>query len=75
MPFSIVGQAIATPCAGSNIIDTATGKNHFPPYVTLERDGVKIVVLGMITPADPDVAVRNLWKGLRFDDMETTARK
>lgn len=38
------------PVLGANIIETATGKTHFPPYVTLERDGVRIVVLGMITP-------------------------
>ena len=41
----------------------------------LERDGVKIVVLGMITPAIPVWLSENLWKGLRFDDMEETARK
>ena len=60
---------------GANIIDTATGKTHFKPYEVLERDGVKIVVLGMITPAIPVWLSENLWKGLRFDDMEETARK
>lgn len=63
------------PVLGANIIDTATGETHFPPYVALERDGVKIVVLGMITPAIPVWLSENLWKGLRFDDMEDTARK
>ena len=33
------------PVLGANIIDTATGKNHFPPYVTLERDGVPSCVI------------------------------
>ena len=32
-------------------------------------------VLGMITPAIPAWLSENLWKGLRFDDMEETARK
>ena len=63
------------PVLGANIIDTAKGETHFPPYVALERDGVKIVVLGMITPAIPVWLSENLWKGLRFDDMEDTARK
>ena len=63
------------PVLGANIIDTATGKTHFKPYEVLERDGVKIVVLGMITPAIPVWLSENLWKGLRFDDMEETARK
>lgn len=58
------------PILGANIIDTVTGKTHFKPYEVLERDGVKIVVLGMITPAIPVWLSENLWKGLRFDDME-----
>lgn len=33
------------------------------------------MVLGMITPAIPVWLSENLWKGLRFDDMEETARK
>lgn len=63
------------PVLGANIIDTSTGNTHFKPYEVLERDGVKIVVLGMITPAIPVWLSENLWKGLRFDDMEDTARK
>lgn len=63
------------PVLGANIIDASTGKPHFKPYEVLERDGVKIVVLGMITPAIPVWLSENLWKGLRFDDMEDTARK
>lgn len=63
------------PILGANIVETATGKTHFKPYEVLERDGVKVVVLGLITPAIPVWLSENLWKGLRFDDMEDTARK
>lgn len=63
------------PVLGANIIETATGQTHLPPYAVLERDGVKVVVLGMITPAIPVWLSENLWQGLRFDDMEETARK
>ena len=63
------------PVLGANIIDTSTGQPHLAPYKVLERDGVKIVVLGMITPAIPAWLSEKLWKGLRFDDMEETARK
>ena len=63
------------PVLGANIIDTSTGKPHLAPYKVLECDGVKIMVLGMITPAIPAWLSENLWKGLRFDDMEETARK
>lgn len=62
------------PMLGANILDTTTGQPHFKPYVVLERDGVKVAILGMITPAIPVWLSENLWKGLRFDDMEETAR-
>ena len=35
----------------TSIIDNATGKPYLKPYEVLERDGVRIAVLGMITPA------------------------
>lgn len=62
------------PVLGANIVDTATGKTHLKPYQVIERDGVKVVILGMITPAVPVWLSENLWQGLRFDDMEQTAR-
>lgn len=68
-------QTCDFPVLGANIINTSTGEPHLPPYKVLEREGVKIVVLGMITPAIPAWLSENLWKGLRFDDMEETARK
>ncbi len=63
------------PILGANIVDAVTGEAYFKPYEVLEREGVKIVVLGMITPAIPVWLSENLWKGLRFDDMEETARR
>lgn len=62
------------PVLGANIIDTRTNKPYLPPYKVLEREGVKVAVLGMITPAIPSWLPEQLWSGLRFDDMETTAR-
>lgn len=63
------------PILSANMVDSATGNPHFKPYEVLERDGVKIVVLGMITPAVPVWLSENLWRGLRFEDMEEAARK
>ena len=63
------------PMLGANIVDAVSGKPHCKPYIVMERDGVKVAVLGMITPAIPVWLSENLWQGLRFDDMEQTARK
>lgn len=63
------------PVLGANIIDVHTGKPYLTPYVMIEREGVKIAVLGMITPAIPMWLPEILWSGLRFEDMEECAQK
>jgi len=63
------------PILGANILDKNTGEPHFTPYTVFERDGVKIAVLGMITPAIPVWLSEDIWKGLTFADMEESARK
>lgn len=63
------------PVLGANIINKETGIPFVKPYQIFERDGVKIAVFGMITPAIPAWLPEQLWKGLQFDDMEETARK
>lgn len=62
------------PMLGANIIDRNTNEPYLPPYRILERDGVRIAVLGMITPAIPSWLPETMWSGLRFEDMETCAR-
>ena len=63
------------PILGANVYDTTTGENPYPPYLVIERDGVKVVILGMITPAIPAWLHEGLWKNLYFADMEEEARK
>ena len=62
------------PVLGANIIDTKTGKPYVKPYVILNREGVKVAVLGMLTPAIPNWLTENLWSGLRFENMVTSAK-
>lgn len=63
------------PILGANIVEVKTGKPYLKPYEVLERNGVKVVVLGMITPAVPSWLPEQLWAGLRFEDMEACAAK
>jgi 2',3'-cyclic-nucleotide 2'-phosphodiesterase/3'-nucleotidase len=63
------------PVLGANIVSTASGEPYLPPYVTFQRDGVKVAVLGMITPAIPSWLPERLWSGLRFEDMKTCAQR
>lgn len=63
------------PVLGANVTDTATGKPYLKPYTIINRKGLKIAVIGMLTPAIPAWLPENLWSGLRFDDMVDTARR
>lgn len=68
-------REIKCPVLGANVIDAQTGKPHLNPYTILERDGVKIAILGLLTPAIPNWVPENLWNGLKFEDMASCARK
>ena len=63
------------PVLGANVIDTRTGEPYLQPYYIIQRAGVKIAVLGMLTPAIPNWLPEQLWSGLRFEDILTSARK
>ena len=63
------------PIIGANTIEKSTGKPYLPPYKIINRDGVKVAILGMITPAIPAWLAENLWEGLLFEDMVKTASK
>lgn len=65
---------VKCPVLGANVIDTKKGKPYFKPYTIIERDGIKIAVLGMITPAIPHWLNNNLWSGMRFEEMVESAR-
>ncbi|MCI6161177.1 MAG: 5'-nucleotidase C-terminal domain-containing protein [Prevotellaceae bacterium] len=67
-------KEVKCPMLGANVIDVQTGLPYLHPYTILERDGVKIAVVGMLTPAIPNWLHEYLWKGLRFDDMVASAR-
>ena len=45
---------IKCPVLGANIIDKKTGKPYVKPYSIIEREGVRIAILGMLTPAIPN---------------------
>lgn len=66
-------KEVKCPMVGANIVDVETGQPYVKPYTLLMRDGVKIAILGMITPAIPNWLNESLWKGLRFDDIVKSA--
>ncbi|MBE0551124.1 MAG: bifunctional metallophosphatase/5'-nucleotidase [Ignavibacterium sp.] len=68
-------KEINFPWLAANAIKTTTNESYFKPYTTIERGGVKITILGLITPAIPQWLPEKIWSGMRFDDMIETAQK
>lgn len=62
------------PTLGANVIDTSTGQPYLKPYTIIERSGIRIAVLGLVTAAIPYWLHNDLWSGLRFEEMTITAR-
>lgn len=67
-------REVKCPMLGANVIDTSTGQPYLKPYAIFVRDGARIAVIGMLTPAIPNWLSYNLWEGMRFDDMVESAR-
>ena len=63
------------PVLGANVLDRQTGKPYTQPYVVLEREGVRVGVLGMLSPAIPNWLHESLWHGMCFEEMVASARK
>lgn len=63
------------PLLAANAVNTKTGEPYFKPYVILHKAGLKIAVMGMVTPAIPTWLPPELYSGIEFRDMEETARK
>lgn len=68
-------KEVKCPMLGANLIDTKTGQPYLQPYAILNRENIKIAVLGMITPAIPNWLNENLWEGLRFEEIVESAAK
>lgn len=68
-------REVKCPMLGANVIDIKTGEPYLKPYQMFVRDGVRIAVLGMLTPGIPNWLHEHLWSGLRFEEMTSCARK
>ncbi len=63
------------PFLSANVIETATGKPYFEPYLVVEREGVRIGILGLTTPNIPGWEMPDHYRGLTFQPMDEAARK
>jgi 2',3'-cyclic-nucleotide 2'-phosphodiesterase/3'-nucleotidase len=62
------------PLLAANAIDIKTGQPYFKPYAIFKKNGLKIAVFGMVTPAIPTWLPPELYSGMEFRDMLKTAK-
>jgi len=62
------------PLLAANAVDVKTGKPYFKPYVVLEKENIRVAVLGLVTPAIPTWLPEELYSGIEFRDMVETAK-
>ena len=68
-------KEVNCPVLGANVIDTEKNIPYLAPYVTFERENIRITVIGLLTSAIPSWLDENLWEGLHFENMTECARQ
>lgn len=63
------------PILCANAIDQRTGKPMFKPYMIVNRQGIRVAILGMITPNIAAWLPKQLWPNLEFQDMVECAQQ
>lgn len=63
------------PWLAANAVRVSDGMPYFQPYTVINKSGVKIAVLGLITPHIPHWLPEKIWKGIEFEDMIEAAKK
>lgn len=61
------------PVIAANIINIETSKPYVQPYTIINKEGIKIAILGMLTPAIPNWLSPDLWSGLTFESIKKSA--
>jgi 2',3'-cyclic-nucleotide 2'-phosphodiesterase / 3'-nucleotidase len=72
--YNKVNDEFDFPWLAANAVEKATGEPYFLPYTVIEKHGVKVAVLGLITPGIPRWLPEYTWEGLFFEDMIVSAR-
>lgn len=63
------------PLLAANAVRTSTGEPYFKPFTIIEKDGIKIAVMGLVTASIPEWLPPTLYSGMEFKPMLETARK
>lgn len=68
-------QEYKFPLLSANAIELSSGQPYFKPYTIVEKEGIKVAVLGLVTPSIPEWIPEELYSGIEFRNMVETAKK
>lgn len=72
--YNKVARELHFPWLSANAVNVITKKPYFKPYTIIERNGIKIAILGLTTPGIPKWLPKHLWRDMEFADMIETAK-
>jgi len=73
--YDRVNKEFKFPWLAANAVYSASGEQYFQPYTIIKKEGIKVAVLGLITPAIPNWLPPKIWEGMEFQDMIESAKK
>lgn len=68
-------KEMKVPFLAANALRTDNGKPYFPEYVTLDRHGLKITVIGFTNPNIKNWLSPLLWEGIEFQSLIPLAQE
>lgn len=68
-------REVRCPILGANVVETKTQQPYIKPYTLFVRDGVKIAIIGLLTPTIPCWLNESVYEGLEFHEMVNCAKK
>lgn len=72
--YDKVNKELNFPWLAANAVNKK-GKPYFKPYTIIKKKGVKIAILGMITPAIPKWLPEKIWSGITFNPILESTEK
>ncbi|PCG19458.1 bifunctional UDP-sugar hydrolase/5'-nucleotidase [Brachyspira sp. G79] len=73
--YDRLSKELKIPLISANLVDENTKEPYFKPYAIIEKNNIKIAVLGLTEPAIEEQFPKILYKGLEAEDMVETAKK
>ena len=70
--YDRVAKELNAPYLAANAININTNEPYFQPYTILNKNGVKVAVIGLTNPNIPNWLSPDLWKDIEFKEIVPT---